>query len=144
MLTRQILYCLSHSPFPLCLDFKYSFLVHPFMQYIINVPKSGGSSLLWDLRTIFHFLFINLFSPSEGISEPLARCLQICANIMLTLNLAPTPPCPWTFIYWSILSNKLGLSFRQTEARNCLSSLILCIINTDAKHVVDGACQSQL
>lgn len=146
MPTRQILHCLSRSPIPLCLDFKYSFLVHPLMQYIINVPIRGGSSLFWDLRTNFHFLFINLFGSSEGISEPLARCLQICASIMLTLNLPSpaAPPCPWTFFYWFILSHKLGLSFRQTEAGKCLSSWILCIINTDAKHVVDGACQNQL
>lgn len=139
MPTRQILYCLSRSPIPLCLDFKYSFLVHPFMQYIINVPIRGGSSLFWDLRTNFHFLFINLFGSSEGISEPLARCLQICANILLTLNL-PRPRRPALSLDLLLLVH----SFRQTEARNCLSSLILCILNTDAKHVVDGACQNQL
>lgn len=146
MLTRQIRYCLT---IPLCLDFKYSSLVHPCIQYIINVPTSGAvlSAETRGLTSISSSLTFSV-PQRESVSLWLGVCRSVQTSCLHWTYpppslLSPLPP-PWNFIYWSILSDKLGLSFWQTEARNCLSSLILCVINTDAKHVVDGACQNQL
>lgn len=41
---------------------------------------------------------------------------------------------PWDFFHWSIPFGK---------NRNCLSSLSLCIINPDTKHMLVGDCQNQ-